>query len=139
MKGWIVMTSTFKQQQIDYLPGQGLPPLERVDVSTLHTSSPTGLTARSGGGQANATPITTKIAYVTLVQADHDSVLLPVSTQGVELTVINAGGHILDVYGRDNDTINAIAATNPFTGMAAGKTARFTCPVEGKWFALLTA
>lgn len=128
-----------KQAQTDYLPGSGVMPVETVDTVTLQSVNATGLTAHSTGGQSSATPITSRIAYVTVVAADHDSVLLPVSTPGLELTVINNSAHILDVYGRGNDTINAIAATSPYTGMTAGKTARFTCPAAGKWFANLSA
>ena len=48
------------------------------------------LTAHSGGGQTNALALTGIMNRITTVAAGNDSVVLPVSLAGMEITVINA-------------------------------------------------
>lgn len=97
-----------------------------------------GVTAHSGGGQANAVAITAQQTQVSTVAADHDSVILPPSAAGMLLLVANAGAHILDIYAHASETINAIAALSPISP-AAGKNILFFCPIAGNWYGILTA
>jgi hypothetical protein len=103
------------------------------------TGAEDGLTAHSGGGHAGlALSTLADVHRITTVAADHDSVLLPASQAGLNQYVVNAGAHILDIYGLGTDTINAIAANSPLS-IAAGKTVLLTCPVAGAWYGILTA
>ena len=96
------------------------------------------MTALAGGAQAG-TAITTVINRVTTVVTAGDSVQLPVSSPGLQLTVINAAAaNSLNVFGQTGDTIDAIAANSP-RAVAANKTANFYCTVSGKWHSVLTA
>lgn len=93
----------------------------------------TGLTAHAGGTQAAALALTTGINHITVCATGGDSVRLPVSVAGMQVTVINAGAASAQVYGAGTDTINAVATA---TGVALtnGKTAMYSCPVAGQWF-----
>ena len=111
-----------------------------VPAGSTLVSTQEGLTALSGGGAAGATVVTAEIARFTTVAADHDSCILPLAVPGVELTIINAGSHILDVYPNQTspDQINAIAAGSPFSP-AAAKVVMFFCTKAGFWHTILTA
>lgn len=96
-----------------------------------------GITAHSGGGQTNATPLTAMINRVTTVAAAADSVLLPASAPGMEITVVNATAtNAMTVYPTGSDTINAAATS---FSVVAAKTATFYCTNAGQWHSLLTA
>lgn len=99
----------------------------------LGVSPTTGLTAHAGGTQAAALALTTGINNVTVCATSGDSVRLPVSVAGMQVTVINAGAASAQVYGAGTDTINGVATA---TGVALtnGKTAMYSCPVAGQWF-----
>lgn len=107
-----------------------------------------GLTARSGGGQANATPLPIKrlIGIATVAVAD-DSVALPISDAGMILSVINTSANELAVYasplanrnnGGATDKING-AANNVLYAIAPGAVATFHCAKAGSWYALKSA
>lgn len=98
-----------------------------------------GITAHAGGGQANAVLLTTDINRVTTVASAADSVALPASTPGSEVTVINAAGvNSMNVFPQSGDQINALAANAAFA-VAAGKVATFYCTVAGFWHSILSA
>jgi hypothetical protein len=85
--------------------------IEAVAAASTDESSETGITALAGGGQPSAAQtsahITTSYAEVTIVQADGDSVLLPVdAVVGTKMTVKNDGANYLAVYPGLADTIN---------------------------------
>lgn len=97
-----------------------------------------GITAFSTGGQTNATLLTSQINRVTTVAAGNDSVILPVSNPGTQLTVINAAAsNSMNVFPQSGDTINALSANTAFA-LAANKACIFTCAVAGNWQSLLT-
>ena len=89
------------------------------------------LTAHSGGGQTNALALTGIMNRITTVAAGGDSVVLPVSLAGMEITVINAAAsNSMNVFPSAADNaaaggkINALSANAAFA-VAAGKTAVF--------------
>jgi hypothetical protein len=101
-------------------------------------SSTDGLTAHAGGTQAAALLLTTAINRVTTVASVADSIKLPASAPGMQITAINAATNSMQVYGSGTDTINAVATA---TGVAVpgGKTANFYCTLAGAWHMLLSA
>ena len=97
-------------------------------------SSSNGLTAHAGGTQAAALPLVSAINNVTTVATAGDSVLLPASAAGMEITVTNNGVASMQVYGAGTDTINGVATA---TGVAQlpGQTVVYTAAVAGNWLA----
>lgn len=98
----------------------------------------TGIVAYAGGGQANATQLATVINRVTVVATASDSVRLPASAGGLQITVANAAANAMAVFPYLADAVNGAAASAVYT-VAAGKTATFYCAVAGQWHAVLSA
>lgn len=114
------------------LPGQGVIGQEVGQVIVQSTSD--AITAFAGGGQANATPLTSTVNRITVVATAGDSVKLPPALAGMRVTVINSdAADSANVFPSTGDSINAIAANGAFA-LASTKTADFVCPVNGKWF-----
>lgn len=102
-------------------------------------SAANGITANAGGGQTNGVLIAADITRVTTVASANDSMLLPASTPGSEVTVINAAAsNSMNVFPQSGDAINAIGANGAFA-VTAGKTATFYCAVAGQWHSILSA
>lgn len=98
-----------------------------------------GLTAKAGGGQSGATPLTAQINRVTTVATAADSVVLPAAVPGLEITVINAAAsNSMNLFPASGDAINALSANAAFA-VAAGKTATLYCAVAGTWHSVLSA
>lgn len=92
-----------------------------------------GLTAHASGTQAAALALTSTINRVTTVATAADSVKLPASAPGMQVTVINAAAaNPMQVFGAGTDTIDGIATA---TGVSqpAGSVEIYTCGVAGKW------
>ena len=105
-----------------------------VTFSTLN-----GITAHAGGGQASAVPLTAMMNRITTVATAGDSVVLPASYPGLNLTVINAAAvNACNVFPAGTDAINALGASTAFS-LAAGKTAEFYCTNTGQWHSILSA
>jgi hypothetical protein len=97
------------------------------------------ITARAGGGQALATPLTATINRVTTVATAADSVLLPAARAGAFVTVINAAAaNAMNVFPQTGQVINALAA-NTALSVVANRTVTFFCAVDGTWNSLVTA
>jgi hypothetical protein len=99
-----------------------------------------GVTALAGGGQTGAVLITTAITNVTTVASAADSVQLPLAVGGQELTVINAGGNSMQVFGNQNgsDTIDGTAGSTG-VAIATGKARTFYSVAAAKWRSMLSA
>ena len=69
-------------------------------------SNTTGITAHSGGGQGSATQLTTMLNNVTTVGTAGDSVLLPATAAGLQITVANNGANSLNVFPPSGSTMN---------------------------------
>ena len=120
-------TADFNQggaSQVRYIPGA-------VD----------GLTAHAGGGQALATPIpaNVQIARVITVASAADSVVLPASVGGLEITVVNAtAATSMNVFPATGEAINALGANTAFA-VPGAKTCTFYCATAGQWHTQLSA
>ena len=109
-----------------------------------------GLVAHAGGGQANATPITTQLARFATVATLNDSALLPATASifsggpsnvipsSAAFTVVNAGAQSMNVFPQLGEQINALGANVAFA-VPAGKTANFYCTSVGQWHSMLSA
>lgn len=97
------------------------------------------ITAHAGGGQTNATKLTSVLNRVTTVASAADSVELPASIAGLEITIINAAAsNSMNVFPATGEAINALSANSAFA-VAAGKTATFYCVTAGQWHSILSA
>jgi hypothetical protein len=109
--------------------------IDSSDVSSairdLYTTA-TGITARAGGGQADAVPLAAAFNRVTTVATAGDSVRLPAALPGASLTVFNRGAASMNVFPATGQTINALSA-NTALAVAAGASARFVCVAPGVW------
>lgn len=119
------------------LPNNAPGAIETSNCVSLDSTTDT-ITAHSGGTQAAAVPLTTKLNRVTVVAAGGDSVALPPALAGLVVKVVNAGGansmNVFTFYnaGTPTDTINALSATTAFA-IANATTVTFTCYTTGKW------
>ncbi len=114
--------------------GINAPATAIVSIAGLVASSTTtGITANPGGGQASATGLTTGYNNVSTVATVADSVRLPPSAVGVDVTITNSSSNALQAFGHFTDTING-TATGVGVSIPAGKTATYWCPVAGTWF-----
>lgn len=111
---------------------------------SLQTSSfRDAITAHAGGTQAGAvslaaTIMSNTINRITVVASAADSIALPVSAPGLQVTCINASAsNAMQVFGQSPDTINAVA-TATGVSVPATKTANFYCVVAGAWHMLLS-
>lgn len=96
--------------------------------------SATSLTAHSGGGQASALQLAATLNNVTTVAAAADSVKLPASAVGMEITIMNNGANTLQAYGLGADTINGVTNTVGVPQIA-GNVTTYRCAVAGNWIA----
>ncbi len=95
------------------------------------------ITARAGGGQALATPLTVIVNRVSVCATAGDSVLLPATAgfpagSAIQLVVINDGAQSCNVFPNGADTINTLAASTAFA-IPAGQVVAFTLTVAGAW------
>jgi len=98
------------------------------------------ITARAGGGQATATPLTAGTCWITTVATNGDSVQLPSAVGGQYITVINESGNNANIFSSNStpsDTINGTAGTTAFS-LVAGKVCNFASK-PGGWRGLLSA
>ena len=121
--------------------GQPPMPATFTDVfttGTLYRSFADALVAYAGGGQANATPITTGLTTVATVATAGDSAILPTAAPGAHPLVANAGAASLNVFPAVGDAIAGGAANAAFA-IPAGKAAQFFATAPGRWRAVLSA
>lgn len=102
----------------------------------------TGITAAAGGGQTNATALTSNLNVVSTVATAADSVKLPLAVAGLSVTVVNAtAATSMQVFGSGTDTINDVA-TATGVAQAGAKSATYYCATSapaGKWYRVLSA
>lgn len=102
------------------------------------SSTANGITAKAGGGQADATALTATYNRVTTVATAADSVKLPSAVAGSRVVVFNKAASSLNVFPSSGDAINALSADAAYA-LAATKGAEFICMVNGTWDTILTA
>lgn len=96
-------------------------------------ASQDNITAHAGGGQSAAFPITTQTARITVVATAGDSIILPPSTPGMELLIINHGANAMQVFGLSPDTIDD-QATGTGVSQMANSLVIYTCATAGAWY-----
>lgn len=84
-------------------------------------------------GQGNGFQITTQTARITTVPIANAPVLLPPSTPGLELLIINHGANPMQVFGLGADQVDDQAASAGVSQMA-GSMVIYTCPSVGLWY-----
>lgn len=99
----------------------------------LLESAQDNITATAGGGQANAYPLTCQTSRVTVVATAGDSVILPPSTAGLELLVINHGNNPMQVFGLGSDQINDVASSTGVSQMQ-NSFVLYSCASPGNWY-----
>lgn len=92
----------------------------------------TGITAFAGGGQASATALSYGYNEITTVVTALDSVKLPAGLVGAQVTVLNDGANIANIYPATSGTINDGAANSPVP-IAPGVTLTFTSITATGW------
>jgi hypothetical protein len=109
-----------------------------------------GITAHSGGTQAAAVQLVpgASMYEVDTVAADADSIKLFAAIPGHTITILNAGGHTLDVYAYDGyngatastaaDKINNNSNATAYQ-LTTFQCADFFCAKAGVWLAQKTA
>jgi hypothetical protein len=99
----------------------------------LLESAGDNVVAHAGGGQGAATQLNTQTSRIITVATAADSVMLPPSTPGLELLVINHGANSMQVFGTSPDTIDDQATA---TGVAqmANSLVIYTCATAGAWY-----
>jgi hypothetical protein len=73
----------------------------------------TGIVAFAGGGQASATALSYGYNEIITVATALDSVKLPIAIVGAEVTILNDGANIANIYTQTGGTINDGAANSP--------------------------
>lgn len=90
------------------------------------------ITAFSGGGQSSAVALTGQYNRVSVAAASGDSVRLPTSAAGLQVTIDNQGANPIQVFGASTDTINGVATA---TGVSqpVKSIVTYYCTVAGNW------
>jgi hypothetical protein len=91
-----------------------------------------GITATAGGTQAAAYPLNAQTNQISVCATSGDSVMLPPTGVGYEITVINNGAAPLQVYGTGTDTINSAAAATGVSQMP-NSVVIYCCGTAGQW------
>ena len=123
---------------INYNLGTGMHDLTALLNGNGFTAN--SLTARAGGGQANATPLTAAINLIAVCATAGDSVMLPPATGGQVIWVINGGAASSQIFAAAGlgGTINGVAGTTGIA-LAAGKSICLAAPIPQAWFGVLSA
>lgn len=98
----------------------------------------TGLTAKAGGGQSGATPLTGNINRISVCATIADSAILPSAIVGRKVSVYNGGAASCNIFPQTGEFINSGAANAAFA-VGATKSAIFECVSTGVWNAVLGA
>ena len=107
---------------------------DNVLTDFIYETAKTGIAAFAGGGQTNATPLTAQTNRVDTVTTRGDSVRLPASVAGLEVTVINNTNNGMQVFGAGADTINGVA-TGTGIYQPPNSVDTYWCALVGAWHA----
>jgi len=99
----------------------------------IYNSVTSNITALAGGGQTGATQLYNEVNVITTVASRGDSVLLPVSSFGLEVCIINLGANPVSVYPQVGDAINGLAANAAVT-VLPNSCDFFVSPAPGSWY-----
>ncbi len=124
------------------------------DLSALANqvfSTATAITARAGGGQANATVLTNALNQIGTVASGSDSVMLPQAIPGMAVYINNAGASTLQVFGVVSNPVTGVGdrivpnnsstpqATATGVAQSANVDAEYKCYTAGIWKQNLSA
>jgi hypothetical protein len=96
------------------------------------------ISAHAGGGQANATPIVTLGCTINVCANNGDSILLPETTGGTMVAMVNATIKSVNIYPRVGGSIMMLGVNNPYA-LASGKTCAFMSGGANVWAVILGA
>ena len=99
------------------------------------TSFADGLST-TGTVQAGATLVTTSLARFTTVGSANGACVLPASTAGLNITIINAGANTMLIYPASGEYVNALAQNAAFA-LIPGGVCSFYSTLASKWHTLL--
>lgn len=120
----------------DYNPTTGqVQPQSIAMLGLFYESAGDNIVAHAGGGQANATQLTTQTARITTVVNPGDSIALPPSQAGLELLIVNHGANPMQVFGNaaEGALIDDIA-TGTGVSQMSNSIVIYTCASAGKWY-----
>lgn len=95
-------------------------------LSQMIGDTQNNITATAAGTKANAAPITSPKARITVCATNGDSVILPPGYPGLQISILNSGAANAQVFGAGNDTIDGVATATGVT-QNTGKSAIYTC------------
>jgi hypothetical protein len=98
----------------------------------LFESNTAAVVAFAGGGQANATALTTELNRITTVATAGDSVKLPAAAVGLTIFVMNKGANSVQVFGTGTDQVDGQAAATGVSQMV-NSLVLYSCTVAGQW------
>ena len=112
------------------------PAFDRIVMNgRFHAFTLSGITATAAGTQATGVPLSGDLNVITTVATINDSVTLPNSVAGHEITIINAGAASMNVFPAVGESINALAANTAYA-LAAGKGVTLFGVGGGKFYGL---
>ena len=94
-------------------------------------SNASGITAFAAGGQGSATALATMMNTITTAASAGASVVLPFSTPGVQITVINNGANSINVFCPTGTTMNG--TINASSALAVQTVGLYFCIAPGVW------
>lgn len=111
---------------------------ELEQQANLLFSTTTGIIAKAGGTQAAGTQLAAAYNLVETCVSDNDSVVLPQAIPGRKVSINNATGHTLAVFGLGADTVAAFNSNTQqpaATGVTQATTIErsYTCYKAGQW------
>ena|ERR1700755_1890744 len=129
---------------LELIDGQYVNGIANGNNATFQT-----LTAKAGGTQAAATPIsaTAAMVNVSVTATNGDSVVLNFAVAGRQILLVNSGAATLSVYGQVSgnkangnvvDKINGTVGSTAYP-VTTGQSVKFFCPTNGLWYALKSA
>lgn len=100
---------------------------------TFWQNTGTGASAYAGGGQANATQITSKWTIFTGVASDNDSAKLPSALADLHYMIANVGANNLALYPASGENFNGLAA-NTAINVPVNTYMEVLCGTAGTWY-----
>lgn len=102
-------------------------------ASLLTELSEDNITAFAGGGQASARQLTSQTNRISTVATLGDSIKMPPSAAGLEITIINRGANACQVFGAGTDLIDDVATATGVSQMASSVVI-YICATAGNWY-----
>lgn len=139
----VLIASVASAAVVNTSPTPFIPGPRLIDGSDLNKafagqnfSTQSGIVAHAGGGSTSAYQLIATINKVDTVATANDSVILPKSSPGLDLFVVNNGANTLAVYpNTTNGAADTIQGVTTQYSVGAGQTAEFLVAAKNAWFA----